>query len=737
MIAAANPTVAPTDTVTRVASIQQSGASIDALLDDALASSGVWDVLRQRRAARRRRKRDLAIAIKPDLDFFALDAHTGTDPAIVEAVIVRLRRNGYTNVVVCDGRNRPDAWLRNRDALCVPDLVGYHFEAPAGEPYDIAWVDDDPKPVRMSSFDTGDALRVHGAWVHADVRISIAKAKTDDTWGYALTAANLLGLVSPSCAAARWDAPERALHLLRHAPPHAAIIDAVIGSHGRAGSRLSNPIATDTIIASPNALLADWIGALKMGADPFTSPLNALALERLELPLDWQIHGDASAWTGWQNPSPTLVASVQGRARWPELDAFARAVLQPTDREHFGFRDVIVDQISSTVLSRLDRVTDAHVRDWVETWMAGALNVLAGARYAFATNVTKGDVVQSDAPVTLDVDALKPSEFVKTTKLVGAQARVLQGAPEDARGFRFRTVDGHIHFSASRALPIAFDEFVDRVDVSASIRHMNDYIGGSWVVLAADKRGRALRQVERNLYLPQPNWTSVFAAGAIDVEKVEQMTYAPDRHEIRWRTVLSPNQSADSDDGSVVFARNGAGQVDVRIFARQRFRLPTMLAAARIDRWPSVHQELASDAYARFVDGTLANLRAAYEGRPFRIGAPSPAFGVMEEGSDLRAFLAGAIALVSRVLGWATPESSTARHGKVDPLFVDELGFAHFSGPSGPIVVANSGRTTTQTGGQLTPLTFLSELGRAVGKDVAAFSAPFNAAALHLQGTGS
>lgn len=710
---------------------------MDALLDEALDASGVWDVLRRRRAARRRRKADLLIAIKPDLDFFSADTHTGTDPAIVEAVIVRLRRNGYMNVVVCDGRNRPDNWLHNRDALCVPDLVGYHFEAPAGEPYDVAWVDDDPQVVRMSSLDTSDALRVHGAWAKADVRISIAKAKTDDAWGYALTAANLLGLVSPSCTAARWNAAERALHLLRLIPPHLSIIDAMIGSHGRAGSRISNPIATDTIIASGDALLADWIGAMKMSADPHTSPLNALALERIALPVRWELHGDASPWTGWQNPSPTLVASVHGRARWPELDAFARAVLQPTDREHFGFRDVIVDQISSTVLARLDRVTDAHVRDWVETWMAGALNVLAGARYAFATNVTKGDVVRSEAPITLDVDALAAREFTKTTQIVAAQMRVLDGAPEDARGFRFRTVDGHIHFSASRSLPIDFDEFVGRVDVSASIRHMNDYIGGSYVVVDADGKGRALRQVERNLYLPQPNWTSVFAGEAIDVEKVEQMTYAADRHEIRWRTILSPNDSAESDDGSVVFARNGAGQVDVRIFARQRFRLPTVLAAARIERWPSVHRELAADAYARFVDGTLANFRASYEGRPYRIGTPAPALGVMEEGSDLRAFLAGAFALVSRVFGWSAPETGTAKDGKVDPLFIDDLGFAHFSGASGPLVVAGTGRMTPPAGAQLSPLTFLSELGRAVGKDVAAFSAPFNAATLQLQGSGS
>jgi uncharacterized protein (DUF362 family) len=729
----------------QVAAIQRAGAPIDELLDAALSASGFWQVLSTRRASRKRRKRDLAIAVKPDLDVFARDAATGTNPALVEALIARLYREGYTSVVVCDGRNRSDGWLTNRDALCVPDLVGYRFETPAGEPYTVSWVDDDPRVVRLSSTDTSDVLRVHGDWVRADVRISFAKAKTDDTWTYALNAANMLGLISPSCVAAQWSADDRAYHLLRCVPPHIALVDATVGSHGSAGSRISNPIATDTIIASPSALLADWVCAMKMGVDPYASPLNALALQRLGLPTSWQLEGDASPWDGWMNPPPALVEAVQGRARWPELDAFVRAVLQPTDREHFAFRDVIVDQVSSTVLSRLDRVTDQRVRDWVDTLLAGALNMLAASRAAFTSNVTKGDVIQSTAPLTIDVDALTMRDFDETSAVVAAQRRVLDGAVEDARGFRFRTIGGHIHFAASRQLPIAFDEFVARVDVSASIRHMNDYVGGSWTVIETDERGRAVRQAERNIYLPQPNWTGVFGGSVIDVEKVEQMTYTADQHEIRWRTVSSRNDSAESDDGSVIFARTGSGQVEVRIFARQRFRLPSTLAATRIELWPAAHRELAADAYSRFFDGTLANFRAAYEGRPYRIGKPVPALG-SEDPSDLRAFLSGAIAIISRVFGWAAPNGAApdASGARVQPLFVDELGFSHFAGPAAPMVVAapawaaggGSGGPASSTASQLTPFTFLSELGRAVGKDIAALGVPLGGSLGNVSASG-
>lgn len=710
----------------KVAVVQQPGGAPDELLEAALTASGFWSLLQRRRASRRRAKRDLSIAIKPDLDMFAADAATGTSPALVETMVARLRHEGYPNVAICDGRNRRDDWLHNRDAMCVPDLVGYRFEAPPGEPYTVSWVEDDPEVVPLAARDDSGALLVHGAWARADVRISFAKAKTDDGWGYALTVANLLGLVSPSSRAARWSAEDRALHVMRRVPPHMAVIDATVGSHGRAGSRISNPIATDTIIASPSALLADWVGALKMGADPHASPVNALSLERLGLPDPWVLDGDASAWDGWHNPSPILVQAVRGRARWPELDAFARAVLQPTDREHFAFRDVVVDQISAAVLQQLDRVTDSRVRDWIETLLASALNVVAASRFAVASSATKGDVIQSEAPITLDVDALADDEFSHTTRVVGAQERVLDGAAEDAHGYRFRTVNGHIHFAASRLLPIAFDEFVDRVDVSASIRHMNDYVGGSWIVVQTDKRGRALRQVERNVYLPQPNWTGLFGGDVIDVEKIEQMAYARDRHEIRWRTVLSPNGSAESDDGAVVFERTPAGQVQVRVFARQRFRLPATLAAVHIEQWPRVHRELAGDAYARFFDGTIANFRASFDGRPYRIGKRARTTDVIAEGSDLRALFSGAMAIVSRALGWVPSASAgSSRSSAVQPLFLDEWGFAHFAGSNVPAVVAASGRVTAPVDSQLTPLTFLTELGRAVGKDLAGSGTAF------------
>lgn len=711
----------------RVAAIERAGASASELLEDAVEAGGLWDVLASRRASSRKARAGLAIAIKPDLDIFVPCAATGTDPALVERLIALLRARGYTRVTVCDGRNRADDWLHNRDALYVPDLVGYTFEAPPSEPYDVAWRDDDPAPVPLNKHDPGGRLRVNGAWAAADFRISFAKAKTDDEWGYALSVANLLGLVSHDSDAIHWPASDRALHLARRAAPHFAVIDAVEAAHGPAGSRDGRVLAADTVIACPSALLADWVGALKMGADPEVSPLNRVCLEAIGLPPEWEMVGDTVPWRGWTNPSPTVLGAVRSRSRWPELDTLARAILQPVDRERFPFRDVVIDQLAATLASQLNRVPEQQMRDAILAMLASGLGMLGSARFAYTTNVAKGEIPQSLSPPTLDLDAIPQRQYDEVIRTVELQSRVLDGTPEDARGFRFRTIGGHTHFGASRVIPLPYDDFVKHVDITASIRYMNDYLGGDWFVLERDGEGRPVRQAERNLYLPQPNWIAATGGEPIDVEKVERIAYEPDARTIWWQTVHSPNGSAESDDGKVAFVRTPAGQVEVRIFARQRFTLPKGVAALGVERFTTVHRELTADAYARFFDGTMANLIAAYEGKPFRIGRPPRRAGESDV-SELRAVLSGAFATIARALGWA-PAGGVTGAGLpglvVEPAFVDELGFSHFAGqPSSTVVALDSGNASARPGDALTPAVFLLELARAFGRDLASFGVP-------------
>ena len=130
----------------RVSITQQFGAQPLVLLGQALEAAGFWrHIERARRAVRIRRNR-FRIIIKPDLDFYDPLTPGGTDPVLVEHLIDLLHDNGFTNVAVLDGRNDPDSWLHNRDALVVPELVGYRFATSKGRAYEIVASGAAPAP---------------------------------------------------------------------------------------------------------------------------------------------------------------------------------------------------------------------------------------------------------------------------------------------------------------------------------------------------------------------------------------------------------------------------------------------------------------------------------------------------------------------------------------------------------------------------------------------------------------
>ena len=106
-----------------------------------------------------------------------------------------------------------------------------------------------------------------------------AKNRTDEENGYALALDSLIGVLPLA---------DKTLHyrqrrhpgdvvaaLLDVAPVHFVLIDAITSAHGAAGSRAPETIDTDTLIATPNIMLADYIGALKMGIDPDVSRILA------------------------------------------------------------------------------------------------------------------------------------------------------------------------------------------------------------------------------------------------------------------------------------------------------------------------------------------------------------------------------------------------------------------------------------------------------------------------------
>jgi hypothetical protein len=235
---------------------------------------------------------------------------------------------------------------------------------------------------------------------------------------------------------------------------------------------------------------------------------------------------------------------------------------------------------------------------------------------------------------------------------------------------------------------------------------MNDYLGGVLVPLAHDAAGRPLRQAERNIYLPQPNYLVLYQGKPIDVSKLEVVDYADDRHRLYWKTMLSENASAVHDDGIATFERDGSG-TQVTITGRQQFTLPLFFQVFDPEMVPGLKPRLVTHAYQTFFDRTIANFEALVEGRDIRIGRPvdEPALPPMEQ----------LMPMLQRVAEIATPLLQRFTNGgaamQQPAPQVDADGFVHVV----PEAITNP--ELDRLGAELSR--FAAEFGQAVARDMA------------------
>jgi hypothetical protein len=262
---------------------------------------------------------------------------------------------------------------------------------------------------------------------------------------------------------------------------------------------------------------------------------------------------------------------------------------------------------------------------------------------------------------------------------------------------RWRFDDGAVLFDGARRVPIPFELFTAAVEIHRTIQFMNDYAGGRAVVTGVDGEGRVVRQIERNLYLPQPNYTAIGGGVTIDVTKIEAVDYAPRRQRMFWKTVRSENSSAIADDGIVTFEGLGDDTL-VTIWGRQHFCLPPLWAALDRELTPALKRALVTEAYGRFFARTFANLEAVAEGREVGIGR---GWSKASEGEPLpMERLSEAMKRLQKEDGFdliATVKSVFRRPDGVhpEPARIDADGFRHFEGlrpptESGPIQSALS-----------------------------------------------
>jgi uncharacterized protein (DUF362 family) len=604
---------------------------------------------------------------------FAAGSPTATDPSLVEALIDLLHDRGFTNIAVVSAADSSALWAANRDVYALSDLLGYRFVTPKGRNYDIIDLGDTPD---HDIFPTTSALHGCGLsreWLDADIRIIFSKNRTDEADGYALCLDTLIGVLPLT---------DKDLHyryrrhpgdvvtaLISAAPVHIALIDAIVSTHGSAGQRAPTPIATETIIAARHPVLADYAGALRMGLDPSVSPLFERVQRTHPLPRRYTVSGSLAPYADWINVPAPLLRTTQMRSNAEMLDRLVTPWLQQLDSELFPLKNPLDARLHAMLASTF---ANNH-------WLAVLANALIGfigeAIAAYRVMFDKDALHHEAVPLAIDTAAIPPGAFDDLVEELLGLEPIAEAAPDVSDTLRWRYVGQAVVFRYTKFLPIDFELFVRMVDIARTIQFMNDYLGGVVVPLLHDDARRPIRQAERNIYLPQPNYIVLYQGKPIDVSKLEVLEYADDRQRLYWKTIASENASATYDDGIATFARDADG-TRITIVGRQQFALPLFWQVIDLDLVPDLKAPLVTHAYQTFFDRTIANFEALVEGREIRIGRPT------DEPSPLP--IEQVMPLLQRIGEIAMPLAQkfmgTSQSVAVEPnQWIDDDGFTHIT----------------------------------------------------------
>jgi uncharacterized protein (DUF362 family) len=703
----------PKEQMVTVSICHDENGSAESLLQEVLEKSNFWKVIETIRASKKVSAEKFKVLIKPDLEIFDLDAPTGTDPRLVEYLIDQLFDKGYKNVFVGDGVGQADLWLDNREVIILADLLGYRFVTEKGNPYDILNLSEE---IEENQFPKGDSLAGSGLsahWLDADFRINFCKNKSDEENLFALGLHNLINILPLRAKdyhyRNRLNSGEVATSLLENTEVHFTIIDAFVSNHGSQGNRHANPLETHTLIAGNNLLLVDWVGALKMGLDPYVSKLNGPALRKIGLPEKYKIDGDLSNYPIWKSASPFLKASVNQRNEIPAINKLSKPWLQEVNTTLFPFKNIMDEQINE-MLTPLIRDIDEH--PLVHYVMIGLNYMLVNVykmQQSWQILYDKDKLYRKKVNLGIDTKKYKAADFEAIENYILPLAQIVQNTPPDQNGIRWRYIDESVLFEYSKIIPVTFKKFVEKVDISRAVQMMYDNIGGARVPIKTDTQKRVVYQAERDIYLPQPNWMVLFGGKYIDVGKIEVMRYETNRQQIFWRTVNSQNNSADFDDGMVTFAKDPGG-TKITIVARQKFALPIFWQVINMDYFPEMKNTLVSDSYVRFFSRTMANFEAVCEGRNTYIGkefnedyGEEGAFSKPLEAEQLKNIFSLVSGLVKK---WMQRGN---KDGGATSVEVDEHGYQHF-------------QTNTQPKDAVRG--FFDDLSKAVQKDVGLLSLP-------------
>lgn len=663
---------------------QDARVSTSILLERALEDSSFWDCL-QSASAKVKSPETFSVVIKPDLSGYTAGSPAATNPLLVEVLIDALHDRGYSFVTVTVSRDSSSTFCENRDVVALADLLGYKFKTPKGREYQIA---DQVCDYRTRLARPGKLLTeadIIDHWREADFRIVFAKNKTDETEGYALCLESLFGLlVIPDkdyFYRHRMPGPEVLLEILELASPNFALVDGTTSLHGSGGTRSPNEHKSDTIIASEDVVLADYLGALKMGLDPSISRLFAKVTEETGLPHGYRLSGSIAPYQNWLNVHPLVIDSSRRRDRWVDVSRNVRPWLQEIDAELFPLREII-DSKCNEVAVPWFRNIDADPAGFVLLLAFNYfLDALGSSAYAYQVMYAKDTIRRVLVSLNVGSDTFGENSYASIPAELDELRLVLEGL-SFSDGIRWRYLGEAIAFEAITTIPIGFEDFIAAVDITKTIQYMNDYLGGSTVVVETDNVGRPIRQIERNVYLPQPNYLCMYGADPIDVTKLEVAQYRDGEHRMYWKTIKSENSSARFDDGIVTFTRKPEG-THIAICGRQLFALPQIVQMARLELNPRLKASLVNEAYQRFFQRTFSNLEAVAEGRDVKMGREWCDPVIDPDGEPrLANWLEGYIRKYSDEFS-SLFSTNTLLNSESAPSRMDESGFRHFRADTG------------------------------------------------------
>lgn len=661
-----------------VAAVARSSAARPAapleLLSDAVERAGLWDLLDARATGS---PADLPVLLVPQTSGYR-HVVTAVDAALLGHLIDMLHTRGYRRVAVGAAGHCPGVWSGRTGRADVQRAchgLGYTGVTPQGNAYPVVDLSDDIRPADFPSTSVLHGSGMARAWLDAGFRISIAKNLTHPEYGHALCLANLFEVLPHPDRhhhyRARREGADVVVEVLRRHPPDFAIIDAVVSSHGPAGAHIPRPLRTSTVIASPDSVLGDVIGATLMGVDPALSPLTARALTEIGLPPAYSIDGDLGPYPGWRNPSAAALDSMRRLAG----DGLAHRLLTASltaDPDTVRDHDPLLAKVSSGITALVRGADGNPLALGTLLGLLGTAGATESLVRAWRVSFAKDAIRRRDVSLGLDLSAYSDHDYDGIDAYLEPLERLIDAIPADAWDMRWRHLDGSVLFGCDRCVNAPYTAFTERVDISRAISYMADYLGGRLEVVSRDSDGLPVRQAERNLYLQQPNYMAFYGGEPIDVCKLESIRRTPGMQRIAWRTVRSPNGSAEHDDGSVTLrAAHGGRRTSISVRVRQRFTLPLVWQAIRPDTWPELRDPLIQDAYRRFFTRTLDNFEACYEGRNYRIGRPWDT-GDAPVG-DLPTRCLADLARVARTM------ASQALATSGGPDHVDSDGFRHVS----------------------------------------------------------